>query len=378
MSQIGNYYLFTLPSGTNTADAFNFDRLQSKSEGMAECYKSVIPPQLKFETLDTLMTLSDDLVRMDVSVGTTVRRMCACWQETNKEVTFTDKWNETDLTQFRWDETKYPYTESAKVLTQRIYKDIQQIETKLRMFMSKYQTTIRELAIENKKESGTLLTRRLDSCVPDDVIVDSKYLVSVFVVVAKALKKEFLKNYELMNEFVVCDSAVLVVSDDDFDLFRVVIFKDFLNDFKSECREKHYTVREFKRETTSEADSKASLEESINNQKSKLIMYCETNFKHVLHAWFHLKILRLFTDSVLHYGLPTKYDLIVMRMKKREGKKLFKNLVGKRPSLGFELNYLPTRDDLGYEQEGVEQTFPFVFTLVDVGYLFNPSTLATR
>ncbi|EKE40840.1 vacuolar ATP synthase subunit C, putative [Entamoeba nuttalli P19] len=378
MTQTGVYLLTTLPSGTQTADGFDFERIQSKSEGLAECYKSMIPTQLKFESLDSLMTLSDDLVRIDSSVGTVVRRLCNTWVDVNKEIQFNDKWNETDLTQFRWDEKKYPFTETAKVLTNRIYKDIQQIEVRLRDLVSKYQTTSRELAIEHKKETGTLLTRRLDSCVPDDVIVDTEYLMTVFVVISKQQHKEFLKIYDTLNEFVVCDSAIQVIVDNDFELYRVVIFRHALDDFKNECRTYHYSVREFKREVANIESAKSSLEESLESQKTTLIRYCEANFAHVLHAWFHMKILRLFTDSVLHYGLPTKYDLIVMRLKKRENKKLMKNLVGKRPTIGTEVNYLPTREDLGYDPEGADSTFPFVFTSVDIGYLVNPLLLVSR
>ena len=67
-------------------------------------------------------------------------------------------------------------------------KDIQQIEVKLRDLVSKYQTTQRELVIETKKESGTLLTRRLDSTIKPEHVVDSEFLVSVFVVIGKAQK----------------------------------------------------------------------------------------------------------------------------------------------------------------------------------------------
>ena len=376
--QTGCYMMLTLPTGAETADGFNFDMLQNRSEGHAECYKSTVPTQLKFESLDSLMSLSDDLVRVDTVVSGLVRRLCTVWVDADKEVKFDKRWNETDLTQFRWDEKKYPFSEAAKALTARIKKDMQQIEVKLRDLVSRYQTTLRELAIENKKESGTLLTRRLDSCVPEDIVLDSEYMTSVFSVISKSQKKEFLKTYETLNEFVVCDSAIEVTADDDFVLYRVIIFKCALEDFKNECRAHHYTVREFHREAVSAESSKATLEETIETQRSTLIRYCEANFGHVLQAWFHMKVLRVFSDSVLYYGLPTKYELIVMRLKKREFKKLMKSLIGKRPSDGFEVNYIASRDDIGYDPEGDDAMIPFVVTSVDVGYLFNPQQLVTR
>ncbi|KAL7712352.1 V-type proton ATPase subunit C [Entamoeba marina] len=346
MSRKGHYVLTTLPLGTQTADGYTFDFVQMKSEGHAECYKS-----------NSLMSLSDELVRIDTSVGGVVRRVCSIWLEVNKEITFDDKWGETDLTQFRWDEKKYPFTESAKVLTSRIYKDIQQIETRLREFLSRYQTTLRELAIENKKETGTLITRRLNNVVPDDIVLDTEYMQSVFVVITSQQHKEFKKSYETLCEYVVPESAIQVAAEDGYELYRVINIKKEENDVN---------------------ESKATLEESIENQKNTLIRYCEANFLHVLHAWFHLKVIRLFTDSVLHYGLPTKYELVVMKMKKPEPKRLMKSLVGKRPVDGFEVNYLPSHEDLGYDVDGAESMFPFVFTSVDVSYLFNPELLITR
>ena len=373
----GRYMLVTLPTTGATADDFDFDKIQTRSEGYCECYKSKIPPQLKFESLDSLMTLSDDLVRIDSSVGTVVRRLTTIWIDVNRDVVLKDKWNETDLTQFRWDETKYPFTESAKTLTNRIYKDIQQTEVRLREMMSKYQTSVRDLSIENKKESGTLLTRRLDKDIPDDIILDSEYMQSVFVVIQKSQHKEFKKGYESLCDYVVPESDILVTSDDDYELHRVIVFKKLLDDFKGGCRENHYNVREFKKEDVVEETSKSSLEERIQNQKSQLTRYCEANFMHVLHAWFHIKVLRLFCDSVLHYGLPTKYELVVMKMKK-ETKKMMKNVVGKRTQDGFEVNYIPTKEDVGYDPEGQDVTFPFVFTMVNVDYLFNPNSLISR
>ena len=93
MTQRGIYFLATLPNGTASADNITFESLQARSEGMADCYKSMIPTQLKFESLDSLMTLSDDLVRIDTQIGMVVRRLCAVWVDINKEIKFNEKWN---------------------------------------------------------------------------------------------------------------------------------------------------------------------------------------------------------------------------------------------------------------------------------------------
>jgi len=315
---------------------------------------------------------------MDTSVGNVIRRLCTIWVDVNDDLSFSEKWAETDITQFRWDDTKYPYSESAKTLSNRIFKDIQQIETRLRDLMSKYQQTLRQISIENKKEGGSLLTRKLDKIIEDEsILMDSEYMQSIFVVILKGQHKEFMKNYQTLCDYVVPESDILVKTDDDFELHRVIIFKKYLDDFKNGCREKHYNVREFVRDIEDVEISKNNLEEQVASQKSSLTRYCEANFKHVLHAWFHIKILRLFSDSVLHYGLPTKYDLVVLKIKK-DTKKMMKSIVGKRPSDGFEVNYMPTKDDLGYDPEGFDISFPFVFTSVNVAYLFDPSILLTR
>ena len=103
----------------------------------------------------------------------------------------------------------YQFAESAKALTNRIYKDVQQTETKVREMLSRYQSLTRELAVENKKESGTLVTRRLDNVVPDNVIFESEYMMSVFVV-PNEQKRAFLKSYEKVCEMVIPKSAWLV------------------------------------------------------------------------------------------------------------------------------------------------------------------------
>ena len=174
MGEVGHYFLFALPSEGGSVDGFTFSTLQARSEGLADSFQTTIPRGLKFDSLDGLMSLSDELLRIDTSVATVVRRLCTAWLDVAPDVNFMEKWRETDLTQFTWNERVYPFAESAKALTNRIYKDVQQTETKVRGMFSRYQSLTRELAVENKKESGTLVTRRLDSVVPDNVIFESE------------------------------------------------------------------------------------------------------------------------------------------------------------------------------------------------------------
>ena len=65
-------------------------------------------------------------------------------------------------------------------------------------------------------------------------------------------------------------------------------------------------------------------------------------------------------------------------MKKGDSKKLMKGLVGKRNPMGFEVNFMPTKEDLGYEPEGEDSLIPFVFTSIDIGYIINPQLLISR
>ncbi len=93
--------------------------------------------------------------------------------------------------------------------------------------------------------------RSLQDLVTKDDFVESENLTTLLVVVSKYSVKEFLASYESLAKFVVprsaksaCDSFSSqprqLSEDNEYALYRVVVFKRTADEFKSQAREKRY------------------------------------------------------------------------------------------------------------------------------------------
>lgn len=86
--------------------------------------------------------------------------------------------------------------------------------------------------------SGNYLTKDLTDVIQKEHVVESEFLLTYFVAVPKYYVKDFLSCYEKLAEFVVPRSALLIVEDSDYAIYRVVLFKKNAEQFKSAAREK--------------------------------------------------------------------------------------------------------------------------------------------
>merc|ERR1712054_414944 len=89
---------------------------------------------------------------------------------------------------------------------------------------------------------------------------------------------------------------------------------------KAACREKRYTVRDF---TFDEGDVKAAC-----------VRHCITAYKVGYGNWMHLKAIRMFVESVLRYGLPPNFQVMIVRPNKGKADKCKKELAKLYESLG--------------------------------------------
>lgn len=96
------------------------------------------------------------------------------------------------------------------------------------------------LAALRRRETGSLLVRDLSRVVREAnvEVVSSENLASVFVVVSRSSTMDFEEQYETLTQFVVPRSAIKVVEDNDYALYRVVIFRRVMESFKTVARDK--------------------------------------------------------------------------------------------------------------------------------------------
>jgi len=273
----------------------------------AEMFKFEVP-SLTVGTLDTLMTLSDGLVKTDTVVEQTVRKI----ERTTAEL-FSGK--STDLTvggvpaqryiqQFAWDSAKYPNRRPLKELVAMIAGGATGIEEELKQLTTSFADKQAALHDAKRKSAGNLMKVDLNDVLDAETmrkvsVVDTEYLKTVFIAISKQSKENFESSIEsIANDVVgfggpdwsrdssklggpisfgnkterhkvkgspvVPGSIQLVKSDDESILYAVTIlkgqyeaghyegnefqagtFKEFEPELAKACREKRYVLREF-------------------------------------------------------------------------------------------------------------------------------------
>jgi len=148
---------------------------------------------------------------------------------------------------------------------------------------------------------------------------------------------------------VVPNSALKVIGekelpDDEFVLFRVVLFKR--NDmeisatptskdaessapnveaFKALCREHRWTIRPFKYDKDEEKHNSVVMADLINRRRAAwryMLIWCESKFDSVFTAWMHCIAARVFVESVLRYGVRSSPTALIVKPAKGQDKKL--------------------------------------------------------
>jgi len=102
---------------------------------------------------------------------------------------------------------------------------------------------------------------------------------------------------------------------DEYVLYRVVVLKKGLETIKQICRDKRWTVRPFKYDPDEDKKQKEYKEQLLAKRKQQwnfLIRWCQTTYSEIFAAWIHLKVVRLFVEAVLRYGLPVDFSAAII------------------------------------------------------------------
>jgi len=200
------------------------------------------------------------------------------------------------------------------------------MELVVRNKMAAYQGVKGSLSSAERKQTGSLGVKALHDVVrKDHFIMDSEYLQTLLVVVPKASENEFLNVYERWSSLVVPRSAQVITRDEESILFGVVVFKKVLGDVMDKARENKYIPRDYVyNEEAIEAERRemSSLGATARDQKTSLLRLFRTNFSEVFAAWIHLKMLRVYVEAVLRYGLPPDFQVMAVFPPARQEKKV--------------------------------------------------------
>jgi len=91
---------------------------------------------------------------------------------------------------------------------------------------------------------------------------------------------------------------------------------DFEEEFGKVCREKRYAIRNFKYDPSQAQRSAMALEQlnvEVESMRSGLTRWCKTHYGETFVAWMHIKVIRVFVESVLRYGLPVDFTAVLYK-----------------------------------------------------------------
>lgn len=296
-------------------------------------------PSFKTGTFDSLFTLSEDLPKQDAFFTATVAKTVDTLRNLlNNDPSklgqhvLVDERNVDSyiLGGWKWNEGRYPVQRSLRDLVDGLNSEMTSIDNALKTKLTNYNLVKGSLTQMQRKKNGNLSVRSLaDIVTQDDFVLDSEYLETVLVAVPKNLVKEWNGSYERLSSMVVPRSAKELLSDDEFALFSVVIFKRIHDDFLQKCRERKFIVRDFVYSEEEIEKEKQELETANTTEKelwTELLRLTRTNFSEAFQLLVHLKIVRLFVESVLRYGLPPNYIGIAVKPTPKSAKKVFETL----------------------------------------------------
>lgn len=274
----------------------------------AEMFKFEVP-SLTVGTLDTLMTLSDDLVKTDGVVEQTVRKIerttAELFNHKSPDLTVGGVPAQRYIQQFAWDSAKYPNRRPLKELVAMISGGAAGIEEELKQLTTSFADKQAALQEAKRKSGGNFMKVDLNDALNAETmskvnIVDTEYLKTVFVAIPKQAKENFETTIESLGDDVVGfggpdwskdssklggpisfgnqidrrkvrgspvvpGSTQLVKADEESILYAVTIlkgeyeagyyegnefhagsFKDFEPELAKACREKRFVLRNFK------------------------------------------------------------------------------------------------------------------------------------
>jgi V-type H+-transporting ATPase subunit C len=246
------YWIVSLPVQSPGATASSlWSRLQdsvSRHSFDTPLYRFNVP-DLRVGTLDSLLALSDDLVKSNVfveGVSHKIRRQIEDLERAggveSGALTVDGVPVDTYLTRFVWDEGKYPTMSPLKETVGSIQMQVAKIEDDMKVRAAEYNNVRSQLSAINRKQSGSLAVRDLSNLVKPEDMVASEHLVTLLAIVPKYSQKDWLGSYESLDTFVVPRSSKKLYEDNEYALYTVTLFAKVVDNFKVRAREKGFQV----------------------------------------------------------------------------------------------------------------------------------------
>ncbi|KAL6494412.1 V-type proton ATPase subunit C [Orobanche gracilis] len=363
------YWVASLPVGQGSSASSLWSRLQesiSKQAFDTALYRFNIP-NLRVGTLDSLLALSDDLLKANSfieGVSHKIRRQIEELERVSgvasSSLTVDGVPVDSYLTRFVWDEAKYPTMSPLREVVDGIHVQITKIDDDLKnnalqeqiahyicakctlgwaalpraeglVRVAEYNNVRSQLNAINRKQGGSLAVRDLSNLVKPQDIVTSEHLTTLLAIVSKYSQKDWLSSYETLTTYVVPRSSKKLHEDNEYALYTVTLFSRDADNFRTKARERNFQIRDFEYNSETQESRKQELEKLTQDQeslRSMLLQWCYISYGEVFSSWMHFCAVRVFSESILRYGLPPSFLSFVLSPSLKREKKIRSILEG--------------------------------------------------
>eukprot|EP00211_Chloroparvula_japonica_P006976 CAMPEP_0119133848 /NCGR_PEP_ID=MMETSP1310-20130426/14058_1 /TAXON_ID=464262 /ORGANISM="Genus nov. species nov., Strain RCC2339" /LENGTH=391 /DNA_ID=CAMNT_0007124571 /DNA_START=105 /DNA_END=1280 /DNA_ORIENTATION=- len=384
MSGLPNFVMVSVPKASH-----EFEKMSRAVGDHARTHKLVIPA-LRCGTLDDLMAMSDELEKMEDMVESTCKKIGSILFRLVEEQQHNISWRQVLMVgnalvddfvkEFSWDEAKYAYKkQSCKDLVSSITKDCAEFEEIFRKQFAQFNDVEQSIQSLQKRQGGSLMLRDLSSLVKPEDLVTSEYLSTLLVVIPKYSEKDWFEQYETIMPTpqppqpppIVPRSSRKLAEDNEFCLMTVVVLRLVENEFKQASRQLRFVVRDFELAKDGEGAevNLRNLKREREDLRSDLIVWCRSTFSDAFSGWIHLRVIRLFVEAVLRYGLPAEFCNAVLLPNKGPEDKGFRNaLGGLYKNLGTDAMQGGDMDQTDFIAAGVSDAklYPYVSLTLDL------------
>lgn len=330
-------WILSVPGENSTADS-QWQQLNDATQTSGTLYSQnfqVELPELKVGTLDQLVTLADDLQKTDIMADRVCHKIVSYFEAVldkdkdslSENLVVGNNYDPfTYATKFKWDLARFPARLPLQGINAMIMKRTSQIENELKSRSSAFDLINQKIQAELKSHKGNLLTKDVSTMVKEsDFVVGSETMKTALVCVSKTMYQAWFDNYETLSSMVVPRSSRLIAEDSEYGLFAVIIFRKVEDSFIYGCRQKGFYVKPFeydKDSIASRATQFKELEAERSHVFGPLVRWLKVNFSESFIDWMHVKMLRVYVESVLRYGLPINFHVFILQPNTKTSKKL--------------------------------------------------------
>jgi V-type H+-transporting ATPase subunit C len=229
----------------------------------------------------------------------------------------------------------------------RCNSEVQRLEEELRTGTTAYTDATNRVVNFRRRDEGNLLVRNLDkigSAMRDvktqadfragasssaPIFVHTRNISTILVVVKKSQAKDFERNYDLGQDFVVPLSLQKLDSDNEFVCYSVSLLTPNIDEYKSATKERQWHVRDFVYNPRMSEELAREAERTVAgylDEAKKYIELLETTFSHLALFWVHIKAVRIFVEATLLYGIESKFKTYLVVASPKNAQKIHKQL----------------------------------------------------